>query len=202
MKKLLLTIGLMGSAVVSQAQIGTGWTQDSLSYSIQAPSGRYNYISAYDEHQFWIYPDDPLVVSGCGPRSEMRIGNDYTSGQHQWQGQVEVISPTTETCIFQVFGGTTSAVQIQLWAVSGNLKRFDSQTLWSSIYGTYLTVNAIHDPAANNVTIYVNGSNRGTFTGAGAGTYYFKCGVYDQSCHGTVSSKSSCNIKHIAIFHK
>src|SRR5688572_19013477 len=92
----------------TEANPTAGWTQTSYTYNIQTPwnlsqSSRYSYSGG--EHRFWIYPDDECQYEGCstGPRSELRMNNNYTSGRHQFEGDVYIVSGSAGSDIMQVF---------------------------------------------------------------------------------------------------
>jgi len=105
--------------ISTEAAPTSGWTQTSYTYSIQTSwdqpqSNRYSYSAG--EHRFWIYPTDACQYEGCstGPRSELRMNNNYTSGKHQFEGDVYIVSGSAGTDIMQVFGGATNATAIML----------------------------------------------------------------------------------------
>lgn len=67
---------------------------ENFSYSIQKPydknlSERYSLSSGV--HHFWVYDDDKphSTTSNTEPRTEMRINNDYRSGIHTFDGDVD-----------------------------------------------------------------------------------------------------------------
>lgn len=186
----------------TEANPTSGWTQASYTYSIQTPwnlsqSDRYSYSSG--EHHFWIYPDDECQFQGCttGPRSELRMNNDYTSGRHQFEGDVYIVSGSAGTDIMQVFGGATNATAIMLKihsASSGTIKRYDNETLMTSAYNKWIHVNVQHDADNGKIYVYLNSTLKGTFDDRGNATHYFKCGVYNIS--GSRSETRWKNIKY------
>jgi hypothetical protein len=180
----------------------SGWTQTSYTYGIQTPwnlsqSSRYSYSGG--EHRFWIYPDDECQFEGCttGPRSELRMNNNYTSGRHQFEGDVYIVSGSAGTDIMQVFGGATNATAIMLKihsAGSGTIKRYDNETLMTSAYNKWIHVNVQHDADNGKIYVYLNSVLKGTYADRGNATHYFKCGVYNIS--GSRSETRWKNIKY------
>jgi len=186
----------------TEANPTSGWTQTSYTYSIQTPwnlpqSDRYSYSSG--EHRFWIYPNDECQFEGCttGPRSELRMNNNYTSGRHQFEGDVYIVSGSAGTDIMQVFGGATNATAIMLKihaASGGTIKRYDNETLMTSAYNKWIHVNVQHDADNGKIYVYLNSTLKGSFADRGNATHYFKCGVYNIS--GSRSETRWKNIKY------
>lgn len=179
-----------------------GWTQTSYTYGIQTPwnlsqSSRYSYSGG--EHRFWIYPGDACQYEGCstGPRSELRMNNNYTSGRHQFEGDVYIVSGSAGTDIMQVFGGSTHATAIMLKihsASSGTIKRYDNETLMTSAYNKWIHVNVQHDADNGRIYVYLNNVLKGNYADRGNATHYFKCGVYNIS--GSKSETRWKNVKY------
>jgi hypothetical protein len=169
----------------------TGWTQKSFSYSIQKPynlavSDRYRFDSATNTHYFWVYATDQPHYQGSPtePRTEMRIKNDYTSGNHQFEADVYVVSGTHDTSVMQVFGGSTKATSIMLAAYNengGTLKRYNNSVLATGIYNRWFHLNVVHTASSSGqgtIKVYIDNALVGTFADDGPATYYFKAGVY------------------------
>jgi len=193
-----------GSAQIAAAAASptAGWTQASYTYSIQTPwnlpqSDRYSFSGG--EHHFWILQGDACQFQGCttGPRSELRMNNDYTTGKHQFEGDVYIVSGTNGTDIMQVFGGVTNATSLLLKVTSasgGTLKRYDNETLMTSVYNKWIHVNVQHDADNGKIYVYLNSSLKGTFADRGNANHYFKCGVYNIT--GSRSETHWKNVKY------
>ncbi len=172
---------------IAQAQIGSGWTQytPSKQYnSGMSQSQRYS-ISGNVEH-FWTYTTDTDEFPGndSGPRSEMRVVNDYQTGSQQFQGDLNPESGTSSYTCFQIFGGTTQATSLQLQMRSGNgtLRHYNDTILATGCWGVYTRVNVIHYPVSGGtgtIEVWINGSKVATFNDDGYTNHYFKYGVYD-----------------------
>ncbi|WP_081164647.1 polysaccharide lyase family 7 protein [Niastella populi] len=193
---------ISGREANTEANPTSGWTQTSYTYNIQTPwnlsqSSRYSYSGG--EHRFWIYPDDECQYEGCstGPRSELRMNNNYTSGRHQFEGDVYIVSGSKGTDIMQVFGGSTHATAIMLKihsASGGTIKRYDNETLMTSAYNKWIHVNVQHDADNGRIYVYINNTLKGNYADRGNATHYFKCGVYNIS--GSRSETRWKNVKY------
>ncbi|WJX60302.1 hypothetical protein P8452_45527 [Trifolium repens] len=176
------------SAAVDPTQGFTLVSLDNSNLVIQKPynvpvNQRYNFTNGV--HQFWIYPTDKSFKtdSNTQPRTEIRISkHEYTSGIWQFEGYGYVPSGTSGVCIMQVFGGRSSATTSQLRIYDGSLTYYKSpHVLSQNIYNRWFRVNVIHDVDANNVKVYIDGVLKRDGVGSGAGTHYFKFGVYVQN---------------------
>ncbi|CAL5187524.1 unnamed protein product [Lathyrus oleraceus] len=194
------------SAAIDPTQGFTHVSLDNSNFVIQKPynvpvNQRYNFTNGV--HQFWIYPTDKPFLSGSNtkPRTEIRISkHEYTSGIWQFEGYGYVPSGTSGVCIMQVFGGRSTATTTQLRIYDGSLTYYNSpHVLSQNIYNRWFKVNAIHDVDANNVKIYIDGVLKRDGAGLGAGTHYFKFGVYVQNDH---SNRMESLWKDIKVFKK
>ncbi|CAK8539371.1 unnamed protein product [Lathyrus sativus] len=194
------------SAAIDPTQGFTHVSLDNSNFVIQKPynlpvNQRYNFTNGV--HQFWIYPTDKPFMSGSNtkPRTEIRISkHEYTSGIWQFEGYGYVPSGTSGVCIMQVFGGRSTATTTQLRIYDGSLTYYNSPHILSqNIYNRWFKVNAIHDVDANNVKIYIDGVLKRDGAGLGAGTHYFKFGVYVQNDH---SNRMESRWKDIKVFKK
>lgn len=195
---------MMGLHVTLTAGPTTGWTQKSYTYAIQTPwnlpqSDRYSFVSP--KHTFWIYKGDACQFEGCstGPRSELRMNNDYKTGAHQFEGDVYISAGSDGTDICQVFGGVTNATSFMMKITSANngtLKRYDNETLATNAYGRWIHVNIQHQATTSTgkIYIYIDNVLKLTCDDRGYTTHYFKCGVYNIT--GSMSRTQWKNVKY------
>jgi len=169
----------------------SGWTQNSFTYAVHKPynlavSARFNY-SAGIWTTFVYNTDQPHTeTSGTMPRTELRWNNNYTSGNHMWDGDVYLVAGTNGTSIQQVFGAQGRATASMVFAYSasgGSLRRYDatSEVLATGIYETWINLKSAHDANANVIRLYINNSLVRTDADHGDNTHYFKNGVYGQT---------------------
>lgn len=204
--KLLVLAAAVGLCATAHAQVGSGWSQYSpsskihisdpsglktypYSSSVTTPAGTYRNSNGIETFH--------ILNSDCN-RVERRMENNYTSGQRQFQGEVRVSSPTDGQSVMQVFGGSSAATALQIRAHNtsgGQLRRYDSELIATSVFGNWVRLNVIHDANGNKVSVYANGSHKGTFADRGNATHYHKYGVY-----GTLRSSSAKseyrNVRH------
>ena len=168
-----------------------GWTLKPFTFAIHSPydlpeSDRHSFDSATNTHTFWILngdsPHQP-PPNTTGARSELRMQNDYTSGDHQFEADFYVVSDTVGPTIMQVFGGSPNATAAMFKVHAGGvLKHYDDATVKTNIYDTWFHLNVIHHalPAGTGqIQIYIDNQLAGTFDDNTTATHYFKCGVYN-----------------------
>jgi len=198
-----------GTASPIKAQIGSGWAQYSptmkihldssaglqiyswTSYkSVDSPiSADYKYDSSTDTHRF-------RILDNRSNRAEIRLENDYSSGQRQFQGYVKFSSPLDNESLMQIFGSTSGATlamtrgysssggSIKVTSTGGGVT-FGSQTIATSCYGVEKRINVIHNQD-HYVRWYVNGSEKCEQRDTESGiTNYHKFG-----CYGTLNTGS------------
>jgi hypothetical protein len=186
-----------------------GWTEKMFTFAIHKPfdlpeSARHTFDAATNTHTFWTLrgdkPHQPPPNS-TGARSELRMNNDYTSGNHQFEADVYVVSGTQGACVMQVFGGITNATSLMLVAHpdnGGSVKRYDGPAVIKSMaYDKWWHLNVIHEANGSGigkVRVYADGVLAGTFDDRGNATHYFKCGVYNNS--GARAESRFRNIKY------
>jgi hypothetical protein len=153
----------------------------------------------------WVYKTDKPLYEGSPtePRTEMRIKNDYTSGNHQFQADVWVVGGTHGTSIMQVFGGATHSTSIMLAAYNengGTLKRYNGTVLKTGIYDKWFRLNVIHTASSSGIgqiKVYIDNVLVGTFADDGVATHYFKAGVYHPQ-----STRAESRFRNIKYFVK
>ncbi|XP_028797872.1 citrate-binding protein [Neltuma alba] len=178
---------------------------DSSNFQVQKPynvpvNQRYSFSNGV--HRFRVYSTDKPFKSGSGtlPRTEIRItGHDYTSGVWQFEGHGYVPSGTTGVCIMQVFGGSPTATTLQLRVYDGSLTSYRSPVLLRNMYNRWFRLNVIHDAAASNVKVYIDGVLKYNGAGRGRANHYFKFGVYTQN---DPSHYMESRWKNIKLFRK
>lgn len=182
------------------AQIGSGWSQVSYTKKIHlddenglqtfswtadksvgsgSPCARYHYLSSNDSEYFDIYDNR-------SNRSEIRLQNEYSSGQRQFQGYVRINSPLNDESLFQIFGSTSGATQCMLRGYSssnGTLRTVGGGgTIATNVYGIEQRINVIH-VQGTDIKFYVNGAHKATISDTENVTNYWKYG-----CYGTLTT--------------
>ncbi|KAM0921133.1 hypothetical protein ACQ4PT_007031 [Festuca glaucescens] len=141
--------------------------------------------------RMWVYSTDKpfnRTLPGAA-RTETKINKEYSSGVWQFEGEVNVPAGTSGACVMQIFGAAPEPQEttLMLHAYNGSLTFYHDlhRVLAENIYGRWIRLNVIHDVAARNVTVFVDGDLRLHSAGHGApgALHYFKFGVYKQSHH-------------------
>jgi len=191
---------------IASADPTNAWASETLHYEIQAPydlkkSNRYAYDAQTDTRHLWVFDTDKpdTKSSKRPPRTEMAFDH-YTSGQHQFEADVLVVTNTSKVSIMQIFGGDDHhATSLQLRVYDGNLKQYDYKTLLSDIYGKWFHLNVTHDIATHEIQIFINGSLALTTKDFGGDVWHFKCGVYSEK---KSSKKMEVFYRNIKIYKK
>ncbi len=211
-----LANGSFGGEVVAKQEsassgplYGTGWIEKPYTYAIHSPwdldkSERYQYIAETKEHRFWIYRKDKPFneTSDTSPRCEIRIKNNYTSGNHQFEADYYFVEGSDRPCVMQVWLG----FQLLLSKENGGSLycwKYDDELI-NNIYGRWIHVNVVHMMDEGDISkggivhVYLDGilvsSVDANMTGE---DNYFKCGVYTSR-----SEKSEVWVRNIKIYEQ
>ncbi|GAA3783800.1 polysaccharide lyase family 7 protein [Streptomyces phyllanthi] len=197
--------GVAGAPQAQASPIGTGWTEVNPGFALQTPPGttRYEYLSATGEHHLWLLDSDPWLWpdSSSGPRSEMRWRNDYTGGQAQFECDMKIASGAHRVSVFQIFGGTDWATALMTLAMNTNsINYYDTTTqIHTPVYNTYIRLNVVHETGTGSIHVFVNRTFVRTFQDHGAGTHYFKAGLYGRD---GMSARSDIYLKNVHLYTK
>src|SRR5436190_23489452 len=125
---------ILGVTITAQAQLGTGWTQYSPTKNVHLDdenglqiftwssyrsvgSGSicadYKYDSATDTETFRLLDDRTN-------RAEIRLENEYSTGNRQLQGYVTFNSPLNDESLTQIFGSSSGATLVMTRGYSGS----------------------------------------------------------------------------------
>lgn len=188
---------------------GNDWIEKDYTYAIHSPwnldqSERYSYNPSTREHRFWIFKDDEphAETSTTSPRSEMRIKNEYTSGNHQFEADYYILEGSYRTSIMQVWLGFQLMVREENGGTLYCWKN-PEQPLMTGVYGKWIHMNIIHmmdegdTETGGRVYVYLDG-NLATVVDADitSDIIYFKCGVY------VTNKKSEVKIRNIKIYEQ
>jgi len=192
---------LVAAAGTASAVIGTGWTEITPDYKLDHPPGRTRHTLTNGEHHFWIYKTDPSTYPGrdSGPRSELRFYNDYRTGQAQFEADIKIVSGCRRASVAQIFGAQGRSTAFMAFVMDDSLNHYSGAAFYSPVYDRYIRLNLLHNTSTRQVTVYVNGQNRGSFADHGSANHYFKAGVYHQE---GMSARCDVYMKNIRIFKK
>ncbi|XP_066341281.1 citrate-binding protein-like [Miscanthus floridulus] len=160
-------------------------------FKVQKPydvplSERYEFVDGV--RRMWVYATDHPITTAHpgGPRSETKIELIYGSGVWQFEGYGYIPPGTTGASVMQIFGAAEHATTLMLHFYDGRLTYYHDVTrvVDPAIYDRWFKLNVIHDVAASNVTVFVDGEHRLTVPGRGGDSHYIKFGVYGQRNNG------------------
>jgi alginate lyase len=189
------------------AALTAGWTEKPFAFDLHYPfdldpSARHSFDAATNTHSFWVLRGDKPHLpppNTTAARSELRMRNDYTSGTHQFEADVFVVSGTNDSSVMQIFGGITHATSIMFKAFpdgGGAVKRYDGpEVVKAMAYDRWWHLNVIHEANGSGIgkiKVYADGEFIGTFDDRGNATHYFKCGVY-----GPTSDRAESRFRNI-----
>src|SRR5437868_5801757 len=133
-------VGVVGTASVCPAQIGSGWSTDSSSHSLQKV-GDVFYSNSSGVETFRLNTAD-------ASRCEIKINNNYSSGSHEFEGYVKCggHARSSGNSIQQVLstGGAGDASQVRLYDTSSGTLKVNGVTMATGVYGVYVRINCIH----------------------------------------------------------
>jgi hypothetical protein len=130
-------------------------------------------------------------------RVEVRIQDNYRTGNRQFEGDVKVNAPTNDESAMQIFGNDgdgATTLMIRSYSRNGGTLRGGGKDLVSGIYGKWVHVNVTHDATANKFSVYIDGDLKVTANGP-KGSHYFKYGVYGTL--GTASAQHQWRNVHL-----
>jgi hypothetical protein len=115
-----LVLVVLGTAPVAQAQIGSGWSQKTYTKKIHLDDDAGLQIYSWTSYKSVCSPvcadyrsandvETFRVVDNRSNRAEIRLQNEYSTGQRQFQGYVTFSSPLDDESLFQIFGSTSGA---------------------------------------------------------------------------------------------
>ncbi len=194
------TIGLLAFALMSLtafAQIGgTGWTPKTLNFKIQSPTNASQSLRYWFTNNIYhclTFSNDGAFSVGNTtlPRTEQRFNPDYTNGEIHYQAMFNVPGNENSYSIFQIhtgdaqsdaFGSTTF---MAFWFTNnnGSVHDYSGTTLATNLAGKWFQLNFDHNVITRTIRVWINQQLVWTQQDNGAGDFYIKDGVYEQS-HG------------------
>jgi hypothetical protein len=160
---------LVLSSVVAHAQVGSGWTSTSVSFTTQQVG-----CGSISGGTFRL-----TCSSASGEQRAERRYQTLSSGQRQFQGTVRVTSLDGDRiAIAQCFGSGPHS--ILAYRKPGTLYQVQGGSVLGSLtLGSSMRVNTIIQNSPSMAQIYLNGSLRNTVNNSGP--WYNKLGAYRTS---------------------
>ncbi|WP_394841161.1 hypothetical protein LZC95_29335 [Pendulispora brunnea] len=188
-------------AGTAQAQIGSGWKSATYTKKIHLDDENglqtFNWTSYKSvcnpicaDYRATGNSETFRILDNRSNRSEIRLYNEYSSGERQFQGYVIFSAPLNDESLFQIFGSTSGATLTMMRGYSdsgGTLRTVGGGgVLATGVYGKEQRINVIHKQD-DYVEFYVNGSRKARFSEDEEVTNYWKYGVYGTLRTGAVS---------------
>ena len=182
------------------AQIGgTGWTTKSVKFNVQSPTNapqNARYFFTNNIYHCLTYSNDGAFSVGNTtlPRTEQRFTPDYTNGEIQYQSVEMCPSNENSYCVFQIHTGDAqsptygSTTFMLFWFTNygGSVHDYSGTTLATNLGNQWFQLNVDHNVATGTIRVWVNQKLVWTQQDNGAGDFYFKDGVYEQSHNPTL----------------
>lgn len=193
----LVLLAFASLILTASAQIGgTGWQAKALNFKIQWPT------NAAEDQRYWftnniyhclVYSNDGAFQVGNTtlPRTEQRYNPDYTNGEIQYQSMIMAPSNENSYCVFQIHTGDAqsaaygSTTFMAFWFTNngGSVHDYSGTTLATNLANKWFQLNVDHNLVTGTIRVWINQTLVWTQQDNGAGDFYLKDGVYEQS-HG------------------
>lgn len=193
----LTLLAFISLVLTASAQVGgTGWKSIALDFKIQSPT------NAAEDQRYWfsnniyhclVYSNDGAFSAGNTtlPRTEQRYEPDYTNGEIQYQAMLMAPSNENSYCVFQIHTGDAQSTQygstqfMLFWFTNygGSISYYSSPTLVTNLGNKWFQLNVDHNVVTHTIRAWINQNLIYTKQDNGAGDFYLKDGVYEQS-HG------------------
>jgi len=208
---LLVVCGCLFSPSASAQIGGVGWVAKPMKFHVQTPtnapqSERYYLTNGY--YHMLIYSNDGAFSIGNTtlPRSEQRFDPDYTNGIIHYQATMKTDTNSSSVCLFQIHtgdaqSGTFGSTTFMLFWFSkhnGSVNDYSGPTLATNLAGKWFNVNCDHNLNSRTITVWIDGTEVWQQLDNGAGDFYFKDGVYEQSHVPTFKMEN--NVTNILIW--
>jgi len=192
-------LAMVTSSMPAFAQIGgTGWIPKTVTFRVQSPT------NAPQNERYWFtnniyhclaYTNDGAFSVGNTtlPRTEQRFTPDYTNGEIQYQATLMAPSNENSYCVFQIHTGDAqsstygSTTFMAFWFTNygGSVHDYSGTTLATNLGNHWFQLNVDHDLTTRTIKVWINQKLVWTQQDNGAGDFYFKDGVYEQSHNPT-----------------
>jgi len=205
-QKIALLFFLILLCVGARAQLmGTGWTPLGVNFKIQSPT------NAPQSSRYWLtnelalfgvtnvlyhcltYSNDGAFSVGNTtlPRTEQRFNPDYTNGEIHYQAKFWCPSNENSYSIFQIHTGDAQSAQfgsttfMAFWFTNnnGSVHDYSGTTLATNLGNRWFQLNFDHNLVTRTIRLWIDQKLVWTQQDNGAGDFYIKDGVYEQS-HG------------------
>lgn len=191
----LAVLAFTSLMLTASAQIGgTGWQAKALNFKIQWPTNvaeNQRYWFTNNIYHCLVYSNDGAFQVGNTtlPRTEQRYNPDYTNGEVQYQSMIMAPSNENSYCVFQIHTGDAqsatygSTTFMAFWFTNngGSVHDYSGTTLATNLANKWFQLNVDHNLVTRTINVWINQNLVWTQQDNGAGDFYLKDGVYEQS---------------------
>lgn len=183
--------GLLLTAGIARAQIGSGWTSMTIGgfidYEVHDSHYQHNLTSFTNSIASMYYINSPpsetfALTTSSSNRTEHDTDSHYNSGSRQFQGDLQIFPGISNQSVLQIFDGTVSGPIIMIKAYGSNNGTLEKQggsvVIATNCFGRTIRVNVIHDLNANTLQIYFNGLIVYSGGGGAGDSFNLKYGIY------------------------
>lgn len=184
--------------------IGSGWTEyfPEWTYHVPPNAEAYGERYTYEDGVFhlWVEDTDLSTFPGndSGPRSEVRVKNEYSSGERQFQADFLVVDGAERVGIWQLFK-IPYPWMIRIY--DGTYKQYgNGSTIGEVPFGVWQRFHAVHSTSTQILKLYIDDvlileEN----IGGSEIDFYNKFGVYGREGMG---EKNEIYFKNVHYFRK
>lgn len=172
--------------------IGDGWTEYFPEWTYHVPPNAEDYGERYTYEDgvfhLWVEDTDLSTFPGndSGPRSEVRVKNEYSTGERQFQADFMVVAGAERVGIWQLFK-IPYPWMIRIY--DGKYKQYgNGSTIGDVPFGVWQRFHAVHSTSAQTLKLYIDGvlvldEN----IGGSEVDFYNKFGVYGREGMGELN---------------
>lgn len=174
--------------------IGDGWEEyfPDFDYHVPPNADEYGERYTYEDGVFhlWVKDTDMSTFPGqdSGPRSEVRVRNEYASGGRQFQADFMVVEGAEKVGIWQLF---QRPYPWMIRVYDGEYRQFGNGSSFGDVpFGTWQRIHTVHDSESRNLEIYLDGQlvlDTTISESDGSVDWYNKFGVYGREGMGELN---------------
>lgn len=195
----------LATSAPAQLGNGTGWGAFPVKFNVQSPTNVLvsdRYWATNNIYHCEVFSTDGAFAIGntTRPRTEQRFEPDYTNGGSAPFGEIQYqsteMAPSNENsyCIFQIHTGDSESPQygsttfMLFWFTNddGSVRDYSQSELARNLGNSWFQLNVDHNLVSHAIKVWVNQQLVWSRQDNGAGDFYFKDGVYEQSHNPTL----------------
>lgn len=161
-------------------------------YHVPPNAEEYGERYSYEDGVFhlWVEDTDLSTFPGndSGPRSEVRVKNEYVSGSRQFQADVMIVAGAEKVGVWQLF---QRPYPWMIRIYDGEFRQFGNGATFGDLqFGVWFRFHTIHHVASRNLKVYIDGQlvlDATISESDGTVDFYNKFGVYGREGMGQLN---------------